>query len=82
VIEKETFPIIEAAERLRNIPLKDEGFRLFTDLRNLIKRARRCASNLFAYKYVIEHIPGESNIWADILSIWKDIGDQKVKRPT
>jgi len=31
---------------------------------------------------VIEHIPGESNIWADILSRWKGDGEQKILRPT
>ena len=36
VIEKEAFPIVEAVERLRHLLLRDEGFRLFTDPRNLI----------------------------------------------
>jgi len=31
---------------------------------------------------VIEHIPGDSNIWADIVSRWKGDGDQKILRPT
>jgi hypothetical protein len=37
---------------------------------------------VFAFKYVIEHIPGDSNIWADILSRWKGDGEQKILRPT
>jgi hypothetical protein len=77
MIEKEAFPIVEAVERLRHLLLRDEGFRLFTDHRNLIhvfdpilrdydfkKQAvdKLCqwASKLFAFKYVFEHIPGES----------------------
>jgi len=81
VIEKEAFPVVEALERLRHLILGDEGFRLFTDNRNLIyvfdpilrdndfkkqpvDKLCRWTSKLFAVKYVIEHIPGESNIWA------------------
>ena len=88
LIEKEAFRIVEAVERLRHLLLRDEGFRLFTDHRNLISvfdpilrdndfkkqavdKLCRWASKLFAFKYVIEHIPGESNIWAHILSTWK-----------
>jgi hypothetical protein len=99
VIEKEAFLIVEAVERPRHLLLRDEGFRLFTDHRNLIyvfhpilrdndfkkqavdKLCRR-ASKLFAFKYVFEHIPGESNIWADILSRWRADGEQKILRPT
>jgi hypothetical protein len=99
VIEKEAFPIVEAVERLRHLFLRDEGFRLFTDHRNLtyvfdpilrdndfkkqaLDKLWRWASKLFAFKYVIEHIPGVSNIWADILSRWKGDGEQKILRPT
>jgi hypothetical protein len=100
VIEKKTFPIVEAVERLRHLLLlRDEGLRLFTDHRNLIyvfdpilrdndfkkqavDKLCRWASKLFALKLVIEHIPGESSIWADILSRWKGDGEQKILRPT
>ena len=98
VIEKEAFPIAEAVESLRHLLLRDEGFKLFTDHRNLIyvfdpilrdngfkkqavEKLCRRASKLFAFKYVIEHYPGESNIWADILSRWKGDGE-KILRPT
>ena len=80
VIEKEAFPIVEAVERLRHLLLRDEGFRLFTDHRNLIyvfdpilrdndfkkhavDKLSRLARKLFSFKYVIGHIPGESNMW-------------------
>jgi len=99
VIKKEAFPFVEAVERLRHLLLRDEGFRLFTDHRNLIcvfdpmlrdndfkkqavDKLCRWASKLFAFKYMIEHIPGESNIWADILSRWKGDGEQKILRLT
>jgi hypothetical protein len=88
VIEKEAIPIVQAVERLRHLLLRDEGFRLFTDHRNLIyvfdpilkdndfkkkadEKLCRCASKLFAFKYMIEHISGELRIWADILSRWR-----------
>jgi hypothetical protein len=90
---------VEAVERLRHLLLRDEGFGLFTDHRNLINvfdpvlryndfkkqavdKLCRWASKLFAFKYVIEHIPGESYIWADILSRWKGDREQKMLRPT
>jgi hypothetical protein len=99
VIEKAAFPSVEAVERLHHLLLTDEGFRLFTEHRNLIyvfdpilrdndfkkqavEKLCRWASKLFAFKYVIEHIPGESSIWADVLSRWKGDGEQKILRPT
>jgi hypothetical protein len=99
VIEKEASPILETVERLRHLLLRDEGFRLFTDHRNVLyvfdpilrdtdfkkqtfDKLYRWASKLLAFKYVIEHIPGESNIWADILSRWKGDEEQKILRPT
>jgi len=95
VTEKEAFPIVTAVERLRHLLLRDEGFRLSTDDRNLtcvfdpilrdndIKKQaldKLCgwASKVSAFKYVIENITGESNIWADILSRWKGEGEQKI----
>ncbi len=60
------------------------GFRLYTDHRNLQfmfnpdstaklnARARldRWSLKLQGYKYDVEHIPGDSNVWADLLSRW------------
>jgi hypothetical protein len=57
--------------------LKDNDFK-----KQPVHKLCRWASKLFAFKYAIEHIPGKSNIWADILSTWKGDGEQKILRPT
>lgn len=82
--EKEAYPIIESLERLRHLLLRPKGFRLLCDHRNLVflfseqpglklpTRAKlmRWAFELQSYRYTIEHIEGEKNVWADILSRW------------
>jgi len=57
--------------------LKDNGFK-----KQPVDKLCRWASKLFAFKYVIEDIPGESNVWADILSRRKGNGEQKILQPT
>ena len=80
--EKEGFAIVESVERLRHLLLRPKGFRLFTDHNNLRftfgiysskklnVRARldRWSLKLQGYRYTVEHIAGEDNIWADMLS--------------
>jgi hypothetical protein len=84
IVEKEAFPIIESLSRLRHLLLRPKGFRLLCDHRNLCflfsdnpglklpTRAKllRWAFELQSFRYVIEHIPGCDNLWADILSRW------------
>ncbi len=38
--------------------------------RHTASKLMRCALKLSAYKYVIEHLPGERNVWADMLTRW------------
>ena len=38
--------------------------------RYAVNKLMRWAIKLTAFKYVIEHIPGEQNYWADLLSRW------------
>jgi hypothetical protein len=57
--------------------LRDNDFK-----KQAVDKLCRWASKLFAFKYVIDHIDEESNIWADILSRWKGDGEQKILRPT
>jgi transposase InsO family protein len=33
-------------------------------------KLQRWAMSLMSFKYVIEHVPGESNVWGDLLSRW------------
>ena len=82
--EKEAFPIIEALGRLRHLLLRPKGFYILCDHRNLVymfseqpgqklpTRAKltRWAMELQGFNYRIEHVAGEQNLWADILSRW------------
>jgi hypothetical protein len=91
-IEKEAYPIILALTRLKHFLLIPQGFRLFTDHRNLVfifdphsvrkptsDRLARWADLLIGFRYTVEHINGISNVWADILSRWNEKeGDKPV----
>ncbi|OWZ10625.1 hypothetical protein PHMEG_00016494 [Phytophthora megakarya] len=84
VIEKEAYPIVVACDKLDYLLLRAHPFRLFCDHGNLIhvfaphtsvkKHIRgkllRWALKLMSYGYVIEHVDGVSNVWADMLSRW------------
>ena len=84
VIEKEAYAIVAACERLEYLLLRPKGFKMFCDHRNLIhvfapghevkKHVRgkllRWAMKLGDYPYVIEHIDGTDNVWADMVSRW------------
>lgn len=84
VIEKEAYPIVHACTQLDYLLLRPGGFRMYCDHRNLIhvfapgqeikKHVRgkllRWATRLVEFDYVIEHIEGPHNVWADLLSRW------------
>jgi hypothetical protein len=84
VIEKEAFPIALACDKLDYLLLRPPGFRMFCDHRNLIHvfapdehvkkhvkgKLLRWSMNLMNYNYVIEHIAGPQNVWADMISRW------------
>ncbi|KAE8953119.1 hypothetical protein PR001_g33011, partial [Phytophthora rubi] len=84
VIEKEAFPITHACDKLDYLLLRPQGFRIFCDHRNLIHvfapdehvkkhvkgKLLRWAMKLMNYTYVIEHIAGPQNVWADMISRW------------
>ncbi|KAH7467435.1 Transposon Ty3-G Gag-Pol polyprotein [Phytophthora ramorum] len=84
VIEKEAFPIALACDKLDYLLLRPQGFRMFCDHRNLIHvfapdenvkkhvkgKLLRWSMKLMNYNYVIEHIAGPNNVWADMISRW------------
>ncbi len=39
--------------------------------RHTASKLMRLALKLSAFLYVIDHLPGESNVWADILTRWE-----------
>lgn len=85
-VEKEAFAIVHAAQKLDYLLQNPQGFRIFTDHANLAfifdasrhsalhrhtaAKLQRWALQLTGFDYVIEHIPGELNVWADLLSRW------------
>ena len=87
IIEKEAFAIVECCTRLEYLLLREQGFRLFADHRNLLflfdpayrpsemkkykeDKLERWALRLHAFPFTLEHITGEKNVWADMLSRW------------
>ncbi|ETL83427.1 hypothetical protein L917_16625 [Phytophthora nicotianae] len=84
VIEKAAFPIAFACDKLDYLLLRPQGFRMFCDHRNLIHvfapdehvkkhvkgKLLRWAMKLMNFTYIIEHIAGPHNFWADMISRW------------
>ena len=85
IVDKEFYPIVVAVTRLRHFLVRRKGFRVFTDHRNLVyildpsgrtvsknvdDRLERWAMKLSGLFYIIEHISGEDNVWADMLTRW------------
>ncbi|KAF1328445.1 hypothetical protein FI667_g6871, partial [Globisporangium splendens] len=84
IVEKEAFPIVMACTNLEYLLQRSRGFRLYCDHANLIAifspsteikkhiraKLQRWAMRLTGYNYSIVHIPGENNVWADIVSRW------------
>ncbi|KAG3185701.1 hypothetical protein PC128_g13234 [Phytophthora cactorum] len=84
IVEKEAYPIVKACQDLEYLLLRPKGIRLYYDHGNLVyifaphdaikKHARdglqRWAMRLCELHYVIEHIRGKDNLWADIVSRW------------
>jgi hypothetical protein len=82
--EKEAFAIVESVERLDFMLIRAKPFHIMTDHRNLVyifasnthlkqatrHKISRWALALTSFNYIIKHIDGESNVWADLLSRW------------
>ncbi|POM67205.1 Hypothetical protein PHPALM_16832 [Phytophthora palmivora] len=85
VVEKEAYPVVKACVSLDYILEREQGFKVFCDHSNLIQifspsesikkhtrgKLLRWASRISCLLYTIEHIDGERNLWADIISRWK-----------
>lgn len=82
--EKEAFAIVESVERLDFMLIRAKPFHIMTDHRNLVyifasnthlkqatrHKISRWALALTSFNYEIQHIDGERNVWADLLSRW------------
>ena len=82
-IDKEAFAIKDTLKKLSYLLHMPTPFHLYTDHRNLLhmynplKCAKQSAERLIRwgieirdYNYLIHHISGENNHWADLLSRW------------
>ena len=83
IIDKEAYAIKDTLQKLSYLLHMAKPFLLYTDHRNLIsmyspikctkqsaERLIRWGLELRDYTYIIRHIPGELNHWADLLSRW------------
>ena len=84
--EKEAYPILVALDKARDLLKNPDGFSLFTDHKNLVwildperrkvvknadDRLTRWSLSLMSYRFSVEHISGEDNVVADMLSRWR-----------
>lgn len=84
VVEKEAYPVVRACITLDYILEREPGFKAFCDHSNLIQifspseetkkhtrgKLLRWALRISCLRYTIEHVDGDSNVWADIVSRW------------
>ncbi|KAF0702438.1 hypothetical protein AaE_015927 [Aphanomyces astaci] len=84
LIEKEGYPIARAFDTLKYLLLRPKGFLMYCDHKNLIRvfaphdelkahtreKLIRWADMIGQYRYVIQHIDGVHNLWADLMSRW------------
>ncbi|GMF18369.1 unnamed protein product [Phytophthora fragariaefolia] len=67
-IDKEAYAIVAACKRLISLG------------RHQVDRLQRWAMIITAYRYVIEHVHGDENVWADLLSRWGTSAPTNVAR--
>ena len=92
--EKEAYPIMVALSKTRDILKNPDGFSIFSDHKNLVYildpqsrkssklidgRLSRWSMTLMNFKFTVEHISGENNVVADMLSRWKIAYPQTVR---
>ncbi len=86
IVEKEAFAVVESMVRLDHFTASGEVsfFTDHANLtyifdpygnnpsigRHTGSKLMRWALKLSAYRYIIEHLPGERNVWADMLTRW------------
>ena len=83
VAEKEAFAIKDTMQKLDYLLQMKRPFKLFVDHKNLVQifspnkvskptaqKLQRWALDLQRFNYEIEHINGEDNLWADLMTRW------------
>ena len=95
IVEKEAFAVVESMTRLEYLKASKEVslFTYHANLvyiydphgqnpgirRHMANNLMRWALKLSGFRYVIEHVPAESNVFADMLTRWADKPRYKVK---
>jgi len=91
-IEKEAFVIVEATRRCEYLLMRPGGFRLYIYIFNpyatdgamdryQADKLQRWALSLMPFQYIIEHVPGEMNVWGDLLSRWGAVRGRSRSEP-
>ncbi|GMF38688.1 unnamed protein product [Phytophthora fragariaefolia] len=89
IVEKEGYPIVKVCADLDYMLVQEGGFRVYCDHSNMIKhfspdrevkqhvkgKLQRWTLTVVGCRYVINHIAGENNLWADIVSRWGQPAD-------
>ena len=84
IVEKECYPVAKACSTLDHLLMRPDGFTVYCDHRNLVhmfapaqdvkKHIRgkllRWGLQLQQYRYNLEHVPGDTNVVADMFSRW------------
>jgi hypothetical protein len=92
----EAYSVVRACSDLAYLLEREKGFRIYCDYANLIQvfspkkevkahvrgKPQRRASKVVGHRYTIEHIKGEDNIWADMISRAQPPQSATVKRTT
>ncbi|GMF16253.1 unnamed protein product [Phytophthora fragariaefolia] len=95
-VEQEAYPIVRACTDLAYLLERELGVRIYCDHANLIQifalgkelkhhvrgKLQRWALKMVGIRYVIEHIKGEDNLWADMWSRWGQRDTELADKPT
>eukprot|EP00644_Phytophthora_capsici_P011684 jgi/Phyca11/123290/e_gw1.50.483.1 len=82
IVEKEAYPVVRACGDLAYLLEREKGVQIYCDHANLIHifspdktvkphlrgKLQRWALHIVGVRYTIEHIKGEDNVWADLIS--------------
>ncbi|KAH9108266.1 hypothetical protein LEN26_014132 [Aphanomyces euteiches] len=92
IVEKEAYAMMQSCKNLDYLIVRPGGFRLFTDHRNLVYIFNPRGSNANMAKYQADKLqrwslvmstlpysimPGEANVWGDLLSRWGSVSVDK-----
>ncbi|ETL25421.1 hypothetical protein L916_20724 [Phytophthora nicotianae] len=95
IVEKEAYPVVRACSDLAYLLEREKGVQIYCDHANLIHifspdktvkphlrgKLQRWALHIVGVRYTIEHIKGDDNVWADLVSRWGQKSATPVQPP-